>query len=183
MSYFMVTIASNKPISCKNSLQLKVTNIATKYGVTLDKLTIQVYDTVDELYDDYFAKTNEDGERKDTFCGYVDTDNHKLIHIISEESFIKTFTEKYNLKNLQLMYELTILHECVHSITMELNKNIVNKGMIELIEGMAVYESGQLDYMRQYNAIHGRYYGYGEWFERYILQNNYERLRKMLKNL
>jgi len=182
MSYFSTEIIASKPFEFKYKLQIKLTELGIKYGKILDYVILDIYDDVDDLYDSMNSHTPAK-ERKATFCGYVDSRDYHIIHIISQDTFIKTFTEMYHLDNLQEMYWMTILHECVHSLTFNLNPNIISEADIRLVEGMAVYESGQLDYMRKYNAVKGVYYNYGVFFERYVQNNNYARLIAFFKSL
>lgn len=175
MSYVQTEISANLPLSYKNEIEYRITELGIRLHKIIPKIQIIVYNTQEELFKANNVQPNE------KLVGFVDKFDCKKVHIISEQCFIDVFSKIHpTYGNLELMYKLSLLHECIHCLQFYINPNLRYSKNIQLIEGMAVFESQQLIYMVNHNTNKGDYYKWGKYIENLVASNSYNTLLRLL---
>lgn len=149
-------------IGYKNEkLKKDIERIANKYNSPLKELIISFKKDKKELFDSAQYKL------ENFTIGYC-IDNK--VNIVSENYFIKK-----KLNKIYGDYYKLLLHECIHAVLNALNP----KCSMDIIEGICVYESGQLDDFRKGNSR--TYIKNAILIENIIKENGYKKLIDIIK--
>lgn len=154
MGFFINTEASSEI-----NVNRRVSDIARKYGVNNNSIKIK-YESESEFYSGY------PGGYQSGVYGYYNPDKDNYVHVLKKE-FVNESS---------LFYEDLIVHECTHAIIHKLNP----KCSMKLIEGICVYESGQLKYFDDDSCDRSEYCKYAKVVEEVVNNGGYSDLKRMI---